>query len=230
MNLPELLESVRHVEVQTSRLVTDVMTGGLFDPSPQSRRIACAMPDGNNLDFGAGFVDHKIDGVWPASNACLASFASSPGKTKWPGRDRTYHRIDFLDKPDSKSRSLVFIPGHRLPKFKRRFGVVDDTKSHFLYLASISSRMTSHGTPRPGFFNASSDRRSSSATCSCVSESSKPPNSMSMISTSSRRSASGIRRSASRISIALMTTTYPARFTAQGELVRTGGPCPSKTP
>ncbi len=78
-----------------------------------------------------------------------------------------------------------------------------------------SARTCSHGMPAFGFFRSSSARRSSSAFCSGVSSSLKSPNSRSMVSTSSRRSASGIRRSSSRISVLLMAAIYSFDWPAQ---------------
>jgi len=70
--------------------------------------------------------------------------------------------------------------------------------------SSISAKTCSAGIPRPGFFRASSARHSSSAICSGVSSSSNSVNSSKICWTVSRRSFSGIRRSSSRILVALM--------------------------
>jgi len=85
---------------------------------------------------------------------------------------------------------------------------------------SNSAKTCSAGMPPFGFFRSSSARRSSSAFCSGVSSSSESPNSKSMVSTSSRLSASGIRRSSSRISVLLMAAIYSFALSAQARFFR----------
>jgi|SRR5665213_2468269 len=86
--------------------------------------------------------------------------------------------------------------------------------------SSISAKTCSAGIPRPGFFRASSARRSSSAICSGVSSSSNSVNSSKICWTVSRRSFSGIRRSSSRIPVALMAAIYSFDLFVQAEFFR----------
>ena len=88
------------------------------------------------------------------------------------------------------------------------------------YLAFISSWISSNGLPRPGFFRASSARRSSSAICSGVSSSSYSVNSSKICWTSSRRSFSGMSLMRSRISPAVMAGIYSVDLPAQAGFSR----------
>ena len=218
----ESFEKIRQIGSRTNRIVTETLPGVSLQPSAQHRWVARAMPHSNHLDFGVGVIKHEVNRIRPTANARLACLMSGFGKTKRLDRNRCNHRIHFESESNTKSFNLTLIPSHRLPKFKCGFGVMDDSKAHFLYFANVSSRSCSHGMPRPGFLRASSARRSSSAICSGVSASLKSPNSNSISSTSSRRSASGIRRSSSRISALLIAVNYcrptcsQARFSWKG--------------
>lgn len=213
--IPRKILKIRQIELRPNRLVKHLPVDGSLQTAAQSRWIPRAVPDCNHLDFGVNFVDCEIDLVRPAENAGPASFEPSIRKLKRRRRNRRNYHIHFKDESNSESSGLVFIPFHRLLKFKRGLGAVDDPKTHSLYLASVSSRSFSQGVPRPGFFSASSARRSSSAFCSAVSSSSKGPNSNPMVATSSRLSASGIRRISSRISALLTARLYRATLPAQ---------------
>ena len=166
-----------------------------LQPVGQFRRITRAMPDGNRLDFSVGFVDDDVNRVRPVMHPRLASFASGFGKPKRLGRN---------------------CRNHRLPKFKCGFRIVNDPKVYFLYLASVSSRSCSQGMPRPGFFSASSARRSSSAICSGVSVSAKSSSAKSRIcSKAKRRSSSGSLQNYSTTWVALMAAIYSFDLTVQ---------------
>ncbi len=203
----EIIKKIRQIEIRTNRLVTESLAGYSFHSSVQLRRISRPVPNCNHFNFRMRFVDGKINCVWPAKNLRSTTFTASFGKSKWFSRNCGHHFIYFECKSNAEPCVLTFIPGNGFPKFKDSFGVMDDPEAHFLYLASVSSRSCSQGIPRPGVFRASSARRSSSAICSRVRWST---NSFSIRSTSSRRSASGIRRSSSRISVALMGLNLPA--------------------
>jgi len=195
------------------------ITGGSFQTPAQFRRIACAVPNGQHFDFGVCFVDNEINRVRPAKHTSLASSASGFGESKRLGRNRRNNLVRFQGKSNSQPFGLALISGHSFPKFKSGFRVVNDPESHFLYLSSISSRNCSHGMPRPGFFSASSARRSSSAICSGVSSSSNLSRSCSNIS---RCSSNGSLSICSKTWAALMATIYSIDLFAQAG----AGPAP----
>ncbi len=207
----EILKKIRQIKIRTNCVVTETLAGASLQPPAQLRRIPRVRPDGNDFYFGVRFVDNEINRVRPAVNTRLAAFATGFGKSKWLGSNRRNHCIHFKGESNPESCSLIFMPSHGFPKFKRGFEVMDDPKTHFLYLASVSSRSCSHGMPRPGFFSASSARRSSSAICSGVSVSSKSSSANSRIcSKASRRSSNGSLQNCSTTCAALMELNLTA--------------------
>jgi len=215
MILRDIPKKIRQIGLRTKHVAIQTLAALSFQPAAQVGGISRTVPHGNHLDLAMLFIDGKINCIWPAQYPRFAAFAAGQGKSKRLRRNRRHHGVNLKYKTCAKSFGFAFISGHGFPKLSHRLEIVDHPKDHFLYLSSSSSRNCSHGIPRPGFFKASSARRSSSAICSGVSSSLKSPNSFSMVSTSSRRSASGIRRSSSRISVALMSTIYPVDFFVQ---------------
>jgi hypothetical protein len=209
MTSRKILKKIRKIEVGTDGLLSQLLTLVSCQPAMQFRRISGAMPYGNHFNFRVWFINDKINRVWPARHLCPAALASDLRKPERVCRNRRSHLVHIENKPNTQSLTLAFVPGYSFLKFKSSFGVMNDPETHFLYLANVSSRNWFHETPRPGFLSASSARRSSSAICSGVSPSSRSTNSFSMRSTSSRRSALGIRRISSRICSALMSSIYP---------------------
>src|SRR5580704_2335805 len=153
----EIHKKIRQIEIRTNRLMNQRLVNPSFQSPAQPGGVSASVPDSENLNFLMLSIDNEINrvrpGIWHFGFAGVASLFR---KTKWLFRNSGNHFIHFESKSNAQSLALGFIPGNSFPKFKGGFGVVDDSKAHFLYFASISSRSCSHGTPRPGFFRASS--------------------------------------------------------------------------
>jgi hypothetical protein len=191
----------------------------LCHSSPQFRRIPRAIENRNDADVVS--VDVKVDAVTmkPFEQSRLAGFPAGKSKAFGVFQNCFDGMIDFSLKPIAQAGLLFIIPKNRFVEFKASGGQENDFARHAARRAfnfcRASARTCSQGMPRSGCCRSSSARRSSSSFCSCESSSSKSPNSVSMVSTRSRRSASGIRRSSSRISVALMPAIYPFDLPAQ---------------
>ena len=183
-----------------------------FQSSPQLGGVLVSLPDSNYLQQPLLFQDRKENRVRPADDFGFVSGWPGFGITKWIGNYLLKIFIKHHGEASADSGFARLIPIARLTHFFSDIGLNDETKAHCLtpYRANISARRVSQGMPRPGFARASAARRSSSAICSGVSLSSNSTNSFSMCSTNSRRSASGIRRISSRISVALMALKLTA--------------------
>jgi hypothetical protein len=170
--------------------------------------IPAGMPDGEHTNFIA--FDPEINSVFESGHPRLANesgfFLKKFGVLFDAFKQRQKFGVEFL----SQARLPLFIPFQSL-KIVKVGGRFEPQPLHFQpKRLRASSRTCSNGIPSRGFLLNSSARRSSSAFCSGVIVSSKSPNSRSMVSTSSRRSISGIRRSSSRISVALMESNLTA--------------------
>src|ERR1035437_5351604 len=215
----EILKKIRQSELRTNRIVTETLAGFSFQPSPQFRRIPRAIENRNDTDVIG--LDVKVDAVAMKSSEqrCLASFQAGETKAFRSFLNFLNDVIDFSLKFIAQPRLLFVIPKNRLIKLEAGDRREDDVATHAARRAFnrclASARTCSHGMPALGFCRSSFARRSSSAFCSGVSSSLKSPNSKSMVSTSSRRSGSGIRRSSSRISVLLMSLIYFVERNAQ---------------
>jgi len=198
---------------------SDGKAGGfLFQPFLQVGGIAGAMPDRGNFNFLMRLDNDKVNGVWPINHPGFATFSTRFGEEQGMGRNRLHYRLHLKHKTKPEAFGLYFIPGNCLAKFHGGCRIMDNPKAHYLYLRSISSRKSSQGVPRPGFFRASSARRSSSATCCGVNSASPSPNSAQIFSATSYCSSGGNRRICSNISTALMPLIYRAHARAQVDL------------
>jgi hypothetical protein len=206
----EILKKIRQIELRTNRLVTETLAGALLQPSPQFRRIARAVENGNDADE-VNF-NPKINAVFLEDfNAGLASFPADRSESFRVCKDAFNSRINFGLKSLAQTGLLRIIPNHCVFQFHPRFRVKNYLPLHerTLIRSFISARTVSHGMPLAGLRRSSSPRRSNSASCSGVGSSLKSPNSKSISSTSSRRSVSGIWRNSSRISVLLMESNLP---------------------
>ena len=186
---------------------TDLSAAGALLQSPmQFRRIARSVPNRQHFDFAVFRVDGEVNRIGP--RRWYFGFVRQPRGAKKTLRllcQRVKNSTNGKVEAMTDSRLAFIIPNHSFAPVPLCVSLNHDRESHFLARrrSSISANTWSTGFPRPGCLSASSARRSSSAICSGVSSSLKSPNSKSMVSTSSRRSASGIRRSSSRISVLL---------------------------
>ena len=190
-------------------------SGLLFQPFPQFSGIPFAMPNGQHFDLPKFPVDRQINQVRP--------WLGHPRQASQTGGQPKSIRSVGQRLQKSANRPIKSEPNPRLTQVipvPLGFGFGDDFEGHFpasnRFL--ISAEISSIGVPRPGFFNASSARRSKSAICSGVSSSSMSPNSAQTCSATSYCSSGGNRRICSNISTALIPTTYRAHFRTQADL------------
>lgn len=175
--------------------------------SPAKRRgIPRSMPDGEHFDLAMLPVYGEVNRVRPRSwHPGLSRQPCGQREALWVMSQGLQESPVLVVESQTHARFALLVPVNGLIPLAlgRAFG--NDGERHFRARSRclISAETCSTGVPRPGLASASSALRSSSATCSGVSSSSKPPNSLSMVSTNSRRSASGIRRNSSRISAVL---------------------------
>src|SRR3989440_10965462 len=215
----EILKKIRQIEVRINRLEIETLVYFSFQPLAQFLWISRGVENRN--DANVVRLNVKVDALAakPSEQPRLAGCWSNEAEAFRIFLNFLNDAIDFSFKCVAQTRLLVVIPGNRFIKFQTGDGRENDFALHAARRAFkrclASARTCSHGIPALGFFRSSSARRSNSAICSGVSLSSKSPNSSSMVSTSSRRSASGILRSSSRISVLLMTLIYLADFLAQ---------------
>ena len=199
---------------------------------PQFHRISRVMPDGADDYFGSFAPDHKKYGIRPWFwQSCFASQPADQSKPFGIFANDFEKRAQVTGKPLPRLARIIEIYG--LSEFSFSLPLDSGPKTHHLARNrfSISATTSSSGRQRSGCASALSARRSSSAISLGVSSSSKSPNSISMVSTSSRRSASGIRRSSSRISALLMATIYPVDSPAQATFsFGANGTCISEVP
>jgi len=174
-----------------------------FQPTAQTGRVPRMMPDRQNFDLPVYLVNGEIHGVRPwfrhSGLVCQVGIRAKPFRILGQGLQELEKRIV---KSQTDTWLTILVPVDRLIPLQFGFALGDDLESHFgaRRRCLISAEMSSIGVPRPGCFSASSARRFNSACCSCVNSSFKSPNSKPIISTNSRRSASGIRRSSLRMS------------------------------
>jgi len=189
-----------------------------LQPPAQFRGISRAVPDGQHFDFLMLRVDGEVNRVRPRSRHCgfVRQPACQPETFRLPGKGLKCFANGNVQSLADPGFALI-IEHHGLIPVAFGVGPNYDREGHFLARRRswISVKTCSTGFPRPGCFNASSARRSSSAFCSAVSSSLKSPNSKSMVSISSRRSGSGIRRNSSRISVLLMASIYSVEMPVQ---------------
>ncbi len=167
----EILKKIRQIEIRTNRVVTEFAERGQF----------------------------RRTGVAPVSNSKTAALAESAA-TATPSFQTAGKILEDGDRRDacptprtrrsSPAISKAFASHHAL-----RLGLRPQPRSVYFRRSanrfSILATTSSIGVPRPGFFSASSARRSSSSICSGVSSGSYPFSTM-LLQTccaSSRRSA-----------------------------------------
>jgi len=168
----EILKKIRQIEIRTNRIVTETLLDGSFQPLAQFRRIPRAMPDGKDFDFPMFSIDGEVHRVGPRRrNFGLPGSGRGTKKSFGLVRKAVEHFAQGDIQPVAHSRLLLVIPQNRFKPVAFSFGLDSDREGHFLARkrSSISAKTCSTGLPRPGFFSASSARRSSSATCSGVS-------------------------------------------------------------
>src|SRR5664279_1824277 len=170
------------------------LTGLSFQPPAQLRRIPRPMPDSKNFDFTMFDVDGEVNRVRPR----FGHFGFPRQCCRQPKSFRVLSqslqkRLKFIIKSQTNASFAFFIPVHSLIPFQFGFGLRNDFERHFLARRRflISAETSSMGVPRPGCFNASSARRSSSAICSGVSSSSKSWTTSRIFSNASCCSANG---------------------------------------
>jgi len=218
----EILKKIRLLELRTNGIVNETLVGKLPYSPKQLIRISCPMPDSQDFDVTMGSIDCEVYRIRP--------WRRHFGLVGQPRRQKKTLRIfgqtlqkDSKSVVESQSNTLVaiFVPTDGLVPVPFCVRIRNDLKRHFLAKRRwISAETSSMGVPRPGFLNASSARRSSSAICSSVRSSSKSPNSCHTKSAISCCSASGKLRICSRISALLMPLIYrtgglaQARFSA----------------
>ncbi len=215
-------------ELETAGLVTRYAIGGAFalsfytkpiapetlasaslQPSPQFRRIARAVPDGQHFDLVLSGIDGEVNRVRPRRRDFgLPSSGSCARKSVGLAGQGVENIAKGHVQPATDSRLVLVIPHDRLMPLPFGIRLDDDCESHFLARrrCSISAKTCSTGLPRPGFLRASSARRSSSAICSGVSSSSNLSRSCSK---TSRCSSNGSRSICSKTWAALMAGIYP---------------------
>ena len=200
-------------------IASETFAGVSFQPPAQFRRITRAVENRHNTNMVC--LDVKVDAVTmkPFKQSRLVRFPAGKTKAFRGFQNFLNDAIDFSVEFITQPRLLIIIPMNCLIKFKAGGGLENDFAPHAARLAfnrcRASARTCSQGMPALGLFRNSWARRSSSSFCSCVSSSSKSPNSKSIVLTSSRRSGSGIRRISSRISARLMAPIYPGTGTVQ---------------
>jgi len=209
----EILKKIRQIEIRTNRVVTETLCPRLLKSAAESFRIPAGMINRDDTDFIA--FNREVNPIFESRHSCLADNSGFFLEKFRVLFDALKQRQKFGVEFPTQSRLPFFIPFQRL-KVIQVSGRFEPHPLHFQpKRLRASSRTCSNGIPSRGFSRNSSARRSSSAFCSGVSSSLKSPNSKSMVSTSSRRSASGIRRSSSRISVLLMAAIYSFDLSAQ---------------
>ena len=189
-----------------------------FEPSPQFRRIQRTVPDGKNLNLAVFGVDGEVNRVRPRfghlrfvrQSRCQPKPFGIVPKSSEKG-------LKFVIESLAHTSFLGLIPVHCLIPLLLGFGLRNDVECHFLASRRflISAETSSTGVPRPGFFSASSARRSSSAICSGVSASSKLSNFSRRRSKTSRCSSNGSFSTCSKTWVALMAELYAFDLLAQ---------------
>lgn len=180
-------------------------------------RVSTAVPNRQHLYFPMSLVDDKENGKRPRlghlrlvgqSGGCRKSF----GIARKGGQ--TFKKR--IVKPQTHTGFTVLIPFHCLMPAVFGLCIGNDPESHFLARNRllISAETCSMGLPRPGFFKASSARRSSSETCSGVRSGSYAFSARSCQSSCANSicSPSGRALAAFRISLALMMEYYSSQF------------------
>src|SRR5581483_1371250 len=179
----EILKKIRQIEIRTNRLVSETLAAPSFQPVAQVGGISCAVPDSQHLDLVMFQVDREVNRVRPRR---WHFGLVRPLACEWESlrllRQRVENLVNGVVQLAAQTRLALIIPRHSLLPVPLGSGFDNDHKSHFLpwRRSLISAKTCLAGFPRPGFFSASSARRSSSAICSGVSVSSKSPNSISM--------------------------------------------------
>jgi hypothetical protein len=175
-----------------------------FQPPAQLRRIPRAVE--NRSHVGGIQFNRIIDAVFTKSlESCFVSRRRGEAKAFRGFQNLLERCVNFDSKFVAQAGMLFFLPRCRVFKFQASKGRKDDCAIHALRLfrRSWSSACTvSHEIPRSGCCRSSSARRSSSATWSGVSSSSKY--SSRTFSATSYCSANGRRRICSMISVAFM--------------------------
>src|ERR1700720_178288 len=132
---------------RTNRIVTEMDADFSFQPAAEVGGVPGAMPDGQHFGFAS-----QACGEWKAFRL--------PGK----GLQK---RADRVVQPQADPELALLVPVNSFIPVSFRFGGSNDFERHFLARRRflISAETSSIGVPRPGFFKASSARRSSSAAC-----------------------------------------------------------------
>jgi len=218
----EIRKKIRQIELRANHIVDRMLAGDLFYSPGQFCRISGTMPNCKNFDLTMCCIDGEVYGIRPRRrHFCFVRQLRRQEKTFRIFRQALQKSSESVVEPQSNALFAFFVPTDSVVPVPFRIRLGDDFEGHFFAKRRwISADTSSMGVPRPGFFKASFARRSSSAICSGVNSSLKSPNSISMISTSSRRSTSGIRRNSSRISALLMPLIYSRETRRQAAFVR----------
>lgn len=211
MNTSEILKKIRQIEIRASRLANGECFPRSFQPPTKLEGIPTAVPYGKHSDLAGFRVDGEINRVRPAENLCLSRQTTGKRKALRLCGQSLKNCMNFIVEPQAEARFALLIPINGPVPIPFGLGIGDDAERHFLAWkrSRISARTCSAGFPRPGFFRASSARRSSSAICSGLNSSSNSGNSSRMRSTTSQRSTGGKARICSMISAALTWLIYP---------------------
>jgi len=189
----------------------------LLQPAAQSSRILGSVPNRQNFDLSKFSVDNEENSEWPRAEKFR--FPRKPRRSRKSLRmfgKRLEKRADRVVEFKAYARFLAFVIFNRLIPVLNGVRIGDDLESHRLARSRfwISAETTSAEAPRPGFFSASSARRSNSAASSGVSSGSVSADVINSKKScaSLTRSFSGRAFAASRISVALikskLTQTY----------------------
>ena len=194
----------------------------LFQPPAQFGGVPATMPNGQHNNLTRFRVDGEVNRIRPRlGNLGLVSQTGGQRKPIGPSGQGLQKFPERVIKPEANPGRVFLMPVNRFIPVPLRFGLGDDLKRHFLAAKRflISAETSSIRAPRPGFFKASSARRSSSAACSGVrsgsTHPSSAPNSSQTCSTKARFSSAGNVRICSMSSILLMPLTYPVNAPAQ---------------
>ncbi len=206
----EILNKIRQIELRTNRLASATLDDASTHPFPKFGGVLTTVPNGNDFDFLVFRIHRKINRVRPVKDSRLSRQTPHQGKPlRFFGQDLK-QGIDYSVETLADTRFLFVIPLHRLAPFLFSRGLGNDSKRHFRpeNRCRISVKIRSAGFPRPGCFNASSARRSSSAICPGESSVSASANSLRIRSKTSRCSAAVSLRNCSTTSVALMPGNY----------------------
>jgi len=203
----EILKKIRQIELRN-----DLRRMILFPLSPMLWVSTCVK---DRQDNNALVFHQKVYHERKTTNDCAANVAAHLGEPFRIIEDLLEMVLNNNPKFLSQSYSLVFVIGNRIVKFLCRNATKDEAPFHLRYFTSSLERTSSSETTSFGLSWCSWSRWSMSSASPGSRVPSKSPNSNAILSTNSRRSASGIRRISSRISVLLMAAIYSFESAAQ---------------